>query len=50
MNFTFPSMAESAAEAQSSLEKFTKPNPLDLPESLSVITFADKKEVKIPRM
>lgn len=40
---TFPSIAESAELADSSLEKLTNPNPLDLPLSLSVITFAVKQ-------
>lgn len=33
-------MADSAEEADSVSEKLTKPNPLDLPVSLSVITLA----------
>jgi len=36
-------MAESAEVADSSLEKLTNPNPLDLPVSLSVITLAVKQ-------
>ena len=33
-------MADIAEPADSSLAKLTNPNPLDLPVSLSVITFA----------
>lgn len=33
-------MADSAEDADSVSEKLTKPNPLDLPVSLSVITLA----------
>lgn len=43
---TWPSIAFIASFAQSSSEKFTNPNPLDLPESLSMITFAVTKKTK----
>jgi len=39
---TWPSMADIAELADSSLSKFTKPKPLDLPVSLSVITLAEE--------
>ena len=40
---TFPSMASFAQLASSSFEKFTNPNPLDLPVSLSYMILTETK-------